>query len=181
MLYGWNKFRGWEILEFFLEGNGKIHVNGLAKELKISKGTAQEYLTNYEKQGLLEKERIANLVNYKLIDTPLTIELRKTYFISKIIPHIKYFLSENKVISTLAMYGSHAKGSYDSKSDIDLLILSQDKRINLDSLKKIEEKLGKEIKTQVFNLREWRNLLDKKDNFAIAIVKNNILLFGEPL
>lgn len=181
MLYKWDKFKGWKILEFFLENNRKAYANGLAKELKISKGTAQEYLTAYERQGILEKEEIGNMVNYKLADNPLTIELKKTFFISKIMPHIKDIIPDNKLVITLAIYGSHAKGSYDSKSDIDLLILSQNKKINLDTITKITEKIGKEVKIQIFTFNEWRNLVNKKDNFAIAVIKNNILLYGEPL
>ena len=49
------------------------------------------------------------------------------------------------------------------------------------STKKLEEKTGKEAKIQVFTRTEWKNLLKKNDNFAFAVLKNNILLAGEPL
>ena len=85
MLYGWNKFKGWVVLEYFLESNKKIHVNGLAKDLKISPSTAQAYLSEYEKEGILEREKTANIITYKLNETPFTLELKKLYIISKIL------------------------------------------------------------------------------------------------
>ncbi len=181
MFYGWNKFKGWEILEFFLEKDEKIHVNGLAKRLGISPGTAQKYLTEYEKQGLLEREKNANAINYKLKESPLSLELKKTLFLAKISPFVSEFLEDNPLTSKLALYGSHSKGSFDEKSDIDLLAISQNKKINLNALKKMENKTKKEAKIQVFTITEWKKLLEKKDPFALSVKKSNLLLSGEPL
>ena len=181
MIYGWNKFKGWVVLEYFLGRNKKIHVNGLAKDLKISSSTAQAYLSEYEKEGILEREKTANIIIYKLKETPFTLELKKLFTISKILPFAEQFQKENQYMNTLALYGSHAKGTYDEKSDFDLLAISQQKKISLSALKKLEEKTGKEVRIQVFTRTEWKNLLKKNDNFAFAVLKNNILLAGEPL
>lgn len=181
MFFDWQKFKGWKVLEFFLENDEKIHVNGLAKRLKISPGTAQLYLTEYEKQGILEKEKIANIVAYSLKDSALSRELKKTFFISKISVLIEEFLKENPGISKLALFGSHAKGTFDKKSDIDLLAISQDKKLELGALKKMEKNLEKEAKIQAFTFAEWKGLLKKKDSFALAVVKNNVTLFGGQL
>lgn len=181
MLPGWSKFKGWVVLEFFLGSSRRIHANGLAKLLKISVSTAQHYLTEYEMQGILEKEETANLILYRLKESPLTMELKKAFFISAILPFAGHFKEQNPFVSTLALFGSHAKGTFDEKSDVDLIAISQEKKIMLDSLKGMERKTGKETKIQVFSLSEWRNLVKKNDSFAIAVLKNNILLSGAPL
>ncbi|MBU0662614.1 MAG: nucleotidyltransferase domain-containing protein [Candidatus Diapherotrites archaeon] len=181
MLHGWQKFKGWKVLEFFLAGGGRIHVNGLAAKLGISPGTAQEYLTGYERQGVLERERAANAINYMLAETPLTLELKKAYFVSLLADFGGEFEKENPYVATLALYGSHAKGTYDEKSDIDLLAISQEKKLRLGSLKKIEEKTGREAKLQSFTLAEWKGMLAKKDSFASAVIRNNIVLLGAQL
>jgi predicted nucleotidyltransferase len=181
MLFGWGKFRGWLVLEFFLETGRRIHVNGLAKRLKISVSTVHSYLLEYEKQGVLEKECTANIVSYRVKETPLTLELKKTFFISKVLPFVAKFMNENPFVTTLALFGSHAKGTFDEKSDIDLLAISPQKNPNLASLKQLEEKTGKETKIQVFSIAEWKNLLRKNDSFALAVIRNNILLFGDQL
>ncbi|MBU2476649.1 nucleotidyltransferase domain-containing protein [Candidatus Micrarchaeota archaeon] len=179
MLFNWDKFKGWKVLEFFLQHNQKIHVKGLAKKLKVSSGTAQKYLLEYEKQGVLEKERTANVLSYSLKETPLTLELKKCFFISKIMPFVEEFQKENPFVTSLVLYGSHAKGTFDEKSDIDLIAISQNKKIKLNALKKMEEKTSKEAGIQVFTLTEWRK--QSKDSFGLAVTKNNILLFGELL
>lgn len=181
MLFGWGKFKGWAVLEFFLSGSRRIHANGLARLLKISVSTAQTYLSNYEKQGILEKQRTANLVLYSLRETPLALELKKAFFLSEILPFAEQFREQNPFLTTLALFGSHAKGTFDEKSDIDLIAISQEKKIRLDSLKRAEGKTGKETKIQLFSLPEWRSLVKKSDSFAIAVLKNNLLLFGAPL
>lgn len=179
MLYGWNGFKGWRVLEFFLNTNRKTHVKGFARELKISPGTAQVYLKEYEKQGILEKEHVANSINYRLAETPLTIELKKTYFLSLLREFAEEFIKENPHVSTLALYGSHAKGNYDEKSDIDLLAISQVKKIATKAIEKLESKIGKEARIQVFTVAEWKSMINKGDNFAKAVSENHIILQGE--
>ncbi len=179
MLYNWNKFKGWKILEFFLRSPEKIHVKGLAKKLKISSGTSQKYLLEYEKQGILEKERTANVLSYSLKETPLTLELKKTFFISKIMHFIEKFQKDNPFVVSLVLYGSHAKGTFDKKSDIDLIAVSQEKKLKLNSIKKMEEKTLKEARMQIFTLTEWKK--QSKESFGLAVSKNNILLLGELL
>jgi predicted nucleotidyltransferase len=138
-------------------------------------------LAEYEKQGVLEREKTANSISYKLKETPFSLELKKTAFLAKITPFIAAFLEENPTVSKLALYGSHAKGSYDEKSDIDLLAISQEKKLALKPLRELEAKTGKEAKIQVFTITEWKKLLEKKDLFALAVLRNNVLLSGEPL
>ncbi|MDE1828680.1 MAG: hypothetical protein KGH65_05975, partial [Candidatus Micrarchaeota archaeon] len=54
----WDKFKGWSVLEFFLTNYSKIHLKGLARKLGISPRTAQIYLGLYEKEGILQSERV---------------------------------------------------------------------------------------------------------------------------
>ncbi len=181
MLFGWNKFKGWKVLEFFLSNSSAIHVNGLARRLNIGVSTAQTYLVAYEKQGILEKEKKANLIVYRLRETALALELKKACVVSILLPFVEKFSKENPFVTTLAVFGSHAKGAFDEKSDIDLVAISQEKKVCIDSLRELEEKTGKEAKIQVFSLQEWKQLVERKNSFALAILKNNILLFGDPL
>ena len=176
----WKKFKGWMVLEYFLKTTRKIHIKALAKKLKISPYTANYYLKFYKKAHLLNEQKEGNLLFYFLVDNCLTRQLKIFYFLDLIFPHVLKFSKKNNVTS-LVLYGSHASGTYDSTSDIDLLIISQQKKINFDELKKIEKETGKEIKIQVFSLGEWRSLKRKKDPFAQSILSNHILLFGSEL
>ena len=130
----WRKFRGWEVLEFFLREEGEIHVKGLANELKISPQTANYYLKFYKKAGVLKERKQGNLLLYSLLDNVLTRQLKIFYMLDIVLPFILKFAKENKVTS-LVLYGSHASGTYDKNSDIDLLIISQLKKLNLNEIK----------------------------------------------
>ena len=113
----WQKFKGWVVLEFFLSRQKKIHLKGLAKELKISPRTAQVYLRLYEKGGVLEMEEVGNLKLYSLVDSPLTRELRRAYLMLKVATPIKAFANDNKSVTSIVLYGSSARGEYDSSSE----------------------------------------------------------------
>jgi len=87
MLPQWDKFKGWVVLEYFLRNPSKrIHIKGLARELKISPRTSEVYCKLYSDSGLLLKEKFANLSIFFLNKThPLSRELKKTYILSQIL------------------------------------------------------------------------------------------------
>jgi predicted nucleotidyltransferase len=181
MLGQWRKFKGWVVLEFFLKNNERIHVKGLSKNLKISPRTAQTYLQLYEKNKILKKEKVGNIVLYSLNENPIAFELKKFYSVINFLPLINEFVEKNPEINVVALYGSHATGKDDRKSDVDLLVISQSKKLNLEPMKKMERSFGKEVKIQVFSIGEWKNLLNKNDSFALSALKNHILLYGASL
>ncbi len=177
----WRRFKGWAVLEFFLWEGGKIHLKGLSRKLKISPSTAQHYLVLYESEGLLEKEKIGNLSIYRLIDTPLTNLLKRFYIISRLKEGINRFVQQNRSIITIALYGSSASGEYDKDSDIDLLVVSQNKDIKLDAIKRLEEDLNREIKMEILSVGELRHLELKKDNFYKSVMEKHVILYGAAL
>jgi predicted nucleotidyltransferase len=181
LLDEWQKFKGWSVLAFFLSEQRKIHLKGLAKELKISPRTAQTYLQLYEKEGILLKDIVGNLTLYSLVNSPLTCELKKTYLLLKIKRDIDGFVMDNKSITSLIMYGSAARGNYDKNSDIDVLVISSIKSLNLKHIKMAEQAIGMEIKIEILTFGELRRLAEKQDPFYLSVLKNNMLLYGAGL
>ena len=154
-----------------------MHVRELARRLKISPQTANHYLKFYEKGNVLRKRKQGNLLLYSLNNNCLTKQLKIFYITDVLFEFSKRFVKENN-ITCLVLYGSHAFGTYDESSDIDLLIISQQKNLKLDEIKDLERKIGKEVKMQIFSLGEWRRLKRKKDSFAQSVLSNHILLYG---
>ncbi|HUB92581.1 MAG TPA: nucleotidyltransferase domain-containing protein [Candidatus Saccharimonadales bacterium] len=177
----WRKFKGWIVLEFFLAKDERIHLKGLSRRLKISPQTAQIYLGAYEQDQILEKEKLGNMTLYKLATNFKTMELKRLYFLLMIEKYINSFIRDNSEITSLVLYGSHADGSYDKSSDIDVLIVSQEKKLELRSLRLLEEKIGKEVKTETFSIGEIRAMAGKQSNFYLSLLRNNILLYGAKL
>lgn len=181
MLTEFKKFKGWVVLEYFLKNPiVKIHIKKLARELKIGNYTAQHYLAVYEKDGTLSSEKIGNLKQYSLNNEVTSVQsLKKFYFLQKLseLTFSKQLIDDNPSISSIVLYGSYANGTYSDKSDIDLLIISNEK-INQESLRKLESEFGKEVGLTVYTIGEWRSLIRKGNNFVLSVIKNNVVLYG---
>lgn len=183
MLSEFRKFRGWNVLEFFLSNpNTKIHINKLARELKIGPQTSNRYLRLYEAETLLDSESIGNVIQFYLNNRhPLVKELKRLYF--NLLLHENNFINNliqhNPSIINLLLYGSHASGEYSEKSDVDLLVISQNKEIDISAVKKLEKQLNKEVQVSVYTIGEWRKLTKKDDPFIKSVLSKHILLYGE--
>ena len=173
----WRKFKGWTVLEFFLNGN-KAYIKELSRLLKVSPQTAQRYSRFYEKEGVLDMESVGNASLYVLADTPLTRELKKNYLLMKIFPRISKVIEQNADVACLALYGSAASGGYDQNSDIDLLAISGSNKLDLGGIKDIESTLGREVHVEVMSLGRWRSLGEKMDAFYLSVSKSHLVLYG---
>lgn len=171
----------WKAIAFFIRHEEKIHVNGLSKKLKISPGTAHKQLKTLEKEGIIERQDVGNLTIYSLKENIVVNELKKLVFMMDSSLFFEKFIEQNKNVSTLALYGSIAKGRFDKKSDIDLLVISQDKKLNHEPLQELELEQGREVNTVVYTIGEWKKLLENKNNFAESVMQNNIILHGDGL
>lgn len=170
-------------MEFFLSNpNTRIYIKQLARTLNISPQTSNRYLRLYETEKLLESETIGNVVQFYLNNRhPLVKELKIFYF--NMLLHESNFIDnliqQNPDIINLLLYGSHASGEYSEKSDIDLLVISQKKEIDITTVKQLEKQLNKEVQVSVYSIGEWRKLTKKDDPFVKSVLSKHILLYGE--
>ncbi|MBI5228193.1 nucleotidyltransferase domain-containing protein [Candidatus Micrarchaeota archaeon] len=186
MIEEFNKFRGWTVLEYFLlYPNTNIHVNELAKKLKIGLQTAHRFCTKYADEGILIKKEIGNVHQFSLNDEDSRIKTLKKFIGPYILAdgeYLKPFLKKNKNILSISLYGSFASGDYGDSSDIDILILTGDeKKPDTHDFSRIELKLGRAANVTTISFPRWRELERKKDNFFISIMKNNVRVWGNPI
>ncbi len=182
-LRDWQKFRGWAVLSFFLERPEKqAHINGLAKQLKISPRTANVYLELYHSTGLLEKEKLANAVFFRLRDNVLSRQTKVFFSVAKIFESgfIEIAAKEMR-FNTIALFGSYAKGTNDSNSDIDLLIISDVRKLPQKAYDALKKTFSAEINAIAMPLPQWRQKLKEENCFAKSVLKNHIILAGSEL
>ena len=80
--------------------------------------------------------------------------------------------------TSLALYGSGARGTYDEKSDIDLLVIGEESCVRYDVVQAAEEELGFELQVIVIPWYRWEEMLELDDVFARNVLRDHILLGG---
>jgi len=181
-----NKYIPWKILAYFLANpNTFFHIKELARILTVSPASVSNALKSFKEDELLVKEEKGLAHLYKLNSGHCVVaSLKKAYGITLILslkPKDKFLEADPDIIS-LALFGSYADGSFDEKSDVDFLIVTQTKKEKLISaVKKLEDELGKKVSISVFRLSEWRFMAKKDDAFYKNVVENHLLLSGSGL
>ena len=176
----------WKILAHFL-ANPKTpyHIKQLGRLLKVSPASVSSAVKSFEKEGILSKEEKGLAHIYMLKEENSFIEpLKKAYGISLVLSSkpIENFLEKDPTIISLALFGSYADGSFDEKSDIDLLVVTSGKKdIFAAVAQRLEEELEKEVSISAFKRSEWRTLAKNEDIFYKKVIENHILLFGSGL
>lgn len=169
----------WKTISFFARTSERIHAKGLPKRLKISASNAHKQLKILEKEGILESQKIGNLLLYSPREIPLVFELKKLVFLLDSMPFFEKFAKDNKSVSSIALYGSMADGTFGRQSDIDLLVISQEKKLNFDALHRLEFKEKREVKAVIYSVGEWRKLTKEKNPFSESVAKRHLTLSGE--
>lgn len=181
MLSEWEKFAGWKVLRHFLANpSTEFYIRELARSLKLSPGSAQIYCNAYAKDGILISENKANAKMFRLDNSkPVVKAIKKFYFLERLesLSFTEQVVKTNLGLITLAIYGSYASGEYDEKSDIDLLVIS-DNKTNRESFIKLQKTLGKSIQLTEFTTAEWLSKRNKNEPFIISVIHDHIILFG---
>ena len=173
-------FIPFKILKFFLENPyEEIYLRQLSKKLKLSPFVVKKYLDIYLKQGFLREERRANLRYFQANLNNLVLKhLKITYNISLIVSSglVEFLKKEIVNLSAIVLFGSMAKGEDDKSSDVDILIVGNDKNL---SFEKFEEKIGKKINEHTFLWSKWNKEAEKNRAFYFDIISYGISLYGE--
>lgn len=150
----------------------------------IGTGTVLRELAKLSDAGLLTVKRIGNQKHYQANPaSPIFEELkgivRKTFGLSG---PLRMALDQFKDKITVAfIYGSVAKGSDTSASDIDLMLISNqltypDLLVNFSEL---ESQLGRQINPTIYTVKEFRSKIIAESNFVVRVIEQpKIFLIG---
>lgn len=160
----------WKVLSFLLDNPYKeFHLRGIARTLKISASSVKSAADKLEKLNLTKSKACANL---RMISGNKEEILFKHLKLSKNIDFLRPLVKELLPAIAVMLYGSYAKGENDENSDIDVVVITNKKKMNIHSYK------DKELQVYFFTPAEWAEM--KKTNSAYAReVSAGILLHGE--
>jgi hypothetical protein len=166
--------------EFFFENSyQEFYLRELAKKLKMSPFAAKKYADLLVKEGLIKEERKANLRYFRANMNSLFFrQLKIAFNVNKLAKSgLIEFLRENlQAVSSVTLFGSMAKGEDDGNSDVDLLIIGKDKRLDPS---RFEDKIGKRITTHIFSWSEWNRQAVRNRAFYSDVISHGIPLYGE--
>jgi hypothetical protein len=158
-------------------------IKKIAETLKINYRIVYEKIMLLEKEGLIKVIKTGNTKICKFADKfnnkvfEAEYERRKDLFKNKDFLVLHNQLAKLNFSFIALLFGSHAKGKADKHSDIDLLLICEEKREN-----QIQEKLNifpLKIHPTFTNFEDFIKMFRTKEfNVVAEAFKNNIILVG---
>lgn len=162
---------------FFENPNEEFHIRELSRLLNINHTTIRQYLLKLVKEGLIEIKKgkpydyfKAN-INKKFLNIKLFFNLEKLRE-SNIIEQIERDYDYPVII----LFGSYASATDDSKSDIDLFVLTEVKKDK--DYFRFESKLNRKITLHIFSKDKF-NYAKNKNMELLNNILNGITLSGK--
>ncbi len=180
-----NKIEGFNLLilkalKHFIENPyEEIYLREFSRRLRISPNTAQRFLNLFLNEGLIKEERKANSRYFKSNQNSILFKYIKITYSLRELNKRDLILSLKDNSSHVILFGSIAKGLDDKNSDVDLLIISNDKNKVKDILFNIQDKFDREINYHIFSWSDWKKQKTENKAFYQDIISTGINLIGE--
>ncbi len=167
-----------------LHPESHYHVRELARITNTVPGSLHRELSKLAEAQVLIREESGNQVYYRAnIACPIFEELvsilRKTSGLVEVLADALEPLAEK--IKVALIFGSVARGTENSSSDIDVLIIGKLSFIAaVSALHPTQKIVRREINPKVYDMAEWRKLVDNRNSFAEEILrKQKLFIIGE--
>lgn len=161
---------------FFINPRAEMFLNEMARKFKVDRGNLTRKLTEFEKEGILLKNKKGNLSLYTVNRAyPFLPELKKIFIKSFGLEYeLKKSLKNIKGIKTAIIFGSYAKNKLSAESDIDLLLLGSHKSLDAQrEIIKLQSRLDREI--NVVDMTEDEFHRKKNDEFLTNVLSGKII------
>jgi len=153
-----SKIRQDILVVFFTHPAREHFLRELERLLGYSAGNIRRELLKFKEENLFKTRPAGNLVYYSVNeDHPLYHELKSIVFKTiGVEGSLRDSLGKFKEIRTAFIYGSFASRSENSGSDIDVMIIGEPDVSALNqSISSLERKLGRDVNTTVYSLKEY--------------------------
>ena len=171
----------YEILKQFLgDYNKEIYGRELIGKVPLSQKGIALALRELEDLSILRARprgrQVLYYLNHEIPEIKdvlaLTEYTRKIEFLKKYLQLSYTFKDDDRIVG---VFGSYAKGTQTSDSDVDVFVIGKKKEKDYDETGKI---LGVTVHLFHFSPKEFRMLLKQKNNLWGEIVEYHILIFG---
>ncbi|CAA6691198.1 MULTISPECIES: nucleotidyltransferase domain-containing protein [unclassified Lentimonas] len=162
----------------FVDAERSLHLRDLARLSGLAVGTIQREVANLRDAGLILERRDGNRLYFSAnVHHPIYSELRGiTLKTTGLTVQFQDALKELTGIEFAFVYGSFAKGSPSSESDIDLFVIgSIGLRALAPRLKLVADTMNREINPTVISLESYRDKLKGEDAYITIVTSGSKL------
>jgi predicted nucleotidyltransferase len=180
-LLGKSRIRKKIILSFVYNQGKEFYLSEIARRARTSAGTAQRELNRLLAQDFITFRKKGNLNIYSLNETYSLLNeiesiVRKTFGIEV---ELGKELRKVRGVLFAFLYGSYAKGSIKSDSDIDLFIIGNpDEDDVYNAVRKVEDSVGREINYHLADEAEFAEK-SQRNSFYREILDRPLMLAGK--
>jgi len=161
----------------------ELSLRGAADKLNCSPGKVHQAVALFKKHGIVTVRKVKNrMLISPNRESPVYQKIKALMNISKIVGLRQY--KKLAGIARIGVYGSYSQGTDDKDSDIDLLIITEKKELQLrDAIRQLEDVVGKKVNPLVLT-RERLEKLESEDKefhtrLKITVVALNGDIFGQ--
>lgn len=166
------------ILKVFFEEPGKGYlIREVARLSGVNHTTVGQYLKYLVKEGILTQEEGDTYGKYRVVVSKKYLNLKLYYNLEKLrVSKIIEDLQEFYDFPTIVLFGSYLNGNDDSKSDVDLCVISEiEKEFDVG---KYEKKLNRKVSIHRFSKKSWAEM-KLKNKELVNNICNGLTLSGE--
>jgi predicted nucleotidyltransferase len=153
----------------------RMYEREISKEAGVSVGSTNQHLREFAKQGMVRKEQKGRMNFYTLnLDNPVVRQLRITFNTLELEPLIEKIRDYS---TRVILFGSCAEGTDTEDSDVDILILAEEKEKVRMQVGRFGSKIERKISAIIVNPDDFMKL-KKADKPLYERIERGILLWG---
>ncbi len=163
---------------FFVNPHAEMYLNEMVRKFDIDRGNLVKKLAEWEKEGLLIKNKKGNLSLYRINrNYPFLREIKRIFEKSFGLENIlRENLKKVKGIRTAVIFGSYAKDRLSAESDIDLLLIGDHSAIEAQkAVLSLQKRLEREFNIIDLTEKEFAQRKKKGDEFIRNIFEGKVV------
>lgn len=170
---------------FYRDKTIKLHLREIARQTKLFEPSAYRFLNNLEKDQILESRKDGNLKKYSIKKGKRAYYIFEAFDLERLekLPSIrknaiKIYLDSlpQKPIFAI-LFGSTAKGTYNEESDLDILLVTNNKISSEKAEKEVNALTGMKMSTFQIRYKDFLTDLKMKEDKVVQSAINS----GYPL
>lgn len=151
---------------FLLNPEEELYMNEMVRKFRVDRGNLVKKLSEWEKEGILIKNKRGNLSLYKINERYSLLDEIKKIVQKKfgIEEQLKTSLNKVKGLKMAFIFGSYAKNTLESESDIDLLLVGSHSALKVQKeMVELQKEFNREINIIDMTELEFREKRQKND------------------